>query len=374
MKKKGILFFILLCLLTACNSKNSTSKPTFSSLNSSSNEPITYTDWPQHILDEIKQSCNGFSIPFFEAGYYESEISVTESGTFTIIHCYDFLELGAVERYTQTLINEDYEIEDYTEDYGCFLAQKHISTSSTSIIQYNTQTRYGITYFMIATCVSGTTQAGNQTNQWPSEVAMNLLQTDIPHFEASLYIYSSYLMGDGSLGLLISCYDDNLNENCVSIYEETLISNQFSVSNGYGVKGSLNLIFYYSAYEGEPACFVILAYLKEVKRTTWPQEEILKNTGLTLPAYQQENIYFEFNFVTDQTETFYCIWIWGANDQSLSTYHALLIKEGWIIDTTIDWEDGYVFHDIDNTHTIKCVYYPKELTNEVEDCLFIMIQ
>jgi len=80
MKKKGILFFILLCLLTACNSKNSTSKPTFSSLNSSSNEPITYTDWPQHILDEIKQSCNGFSIPFFEAGYYESLVITLGKG------------------------------------------------------------------------------------------------------------------------------------------------------------------------------------------------------------------------------------------------------------------------------------------------------
>lgn len=368
---------LLACFLCASCQNSTNQSSTTSSFTSTG--PIYQNQWPTDVQNIIEQGCNGFSIPFFEATYYEASLEDTGSGTFAVIYCYGFDETNAVETYTATLESNGYEIEDLTADYGCYYAQKHLSTVSTSIIQYNFMRDPIDNYFMIATAVSGTTQSANQSQNWPKEEIIATLDTNIPSFEnADYYIYSPYVTGDGSLGFIINCYGTNINEQSQEEYKEILKNNGFVISDSgytsFGVKDNLHIMFYFVQYDAEEAYLVIYAYYKDIPSSTWPKEVIQNETGLDLPAYEQENIFIEYQNVTQGDLTYFCIWIWGANDQSLETYHQQLLNEGWLIDETGSIDNGYVYKDKSGQHRIQSIYYPKEVTYETQDCLFLMIR
>ena len=231
---------------------------------------------------------------------------------------------------------------------------------------------------MIATSVTGTTQTSNQTTTWPSEAIQAVLNTNLPYFEADKYVYAPYVTGDGSLGFIINCYGENVDETSQNQYKETLAKEGFTISDSgytsFGVKEDLHIMFYYSQYDLEEAYFVIYAYYKETPSSKWPSNELYASTGLILPIYQQEGITIEYQNVTQENITYFCIWIWGADDQSLETYHQQLLKEGWLIDETGSIDHGYVYKDESGQHRIQSIYYPKEMTYETQDCLFLMIR
>lgn len=367
---------LLACFLCASCQNSTNQSSTTSSFTSTG--PIYQNQWPTDVQNIIEQGCNGFSIPFFEATYYEASLEDTGSGTFAVIYCYGFDEKNAVETYSTTLQNNGYEIEDLTVDYGCYYAQKNISTVSTSVIQYNFVRDPIDNYFMIATSVTGTTQSSNQSTTWPSEAIQAVLNTNLPYFEADKYVYAPYVTGDGSLGFIINCYGENVDETSQDQYKETLAKEGFTISDSgytsFGVKEDLHIMFYYSQYDLEEAYFVIYAYYKETPSSKWPSNELYASTGLILPIYQQEGITIEYQNVTQENITYFCIWIWGADDQSLETYHQQLLKEGWLIDETGSIDHGYVYKDESGQHRIQSIYYPKEMTYETQDCLFLMIR
>ncbi len=371
-------YWFLVFSLFLCSSCQNTTNSSSLESNVFSSNPTYQTKWPDDVQSIIEESCHGFSIPFFEAEYYEASLESSDSGTFAIIYCYRFDERNAVKNYNSILENDGYEIEDLTYDYGCYYAQKSISTVSTSIIQYNYVIDPIDNYFMIATTVTGTTQSTNQTTQWPKEEIEAILNTDLPHYVADYYLYAPYVTGDGSLGIILNCYGENVSQNSEEEYKNILIEAGFEVSvsgNTYfGSKDNLCILFYYSQYEMEEAYFVIYAYYKQVSSSIWPSEQIYQETGLVLPIYQQEGIEIESQLVTQEGSTYYCIWIWGANDTALETYHQQLLNDGWVIDSSGSIENGYVYQDESGQHRIQSIYYPKELTYELQDCLFLMIQ
>ena len=86
---------LLTCFLCASCQNATNQSSTTSSFTSTG--PIYQNQWPTDVLTAIEQSCNGFSIPFFEATYYEASLEDTGSGTFAVIYCYGFDETNAVE-------------------------------------------------------------------------------------------------------------------------------------------------------------------------------------------------------------------------------------------------------------------------------------
>ena len=45
-----------------------------------------------------------------------------------------------------------------------------------------------------------------------------------------------------------------------------------------------------------------------------------------------------------------------------------------MIDETGSIDNGYVYKDKSGQHRIQSIYYPKEVTYETQDCLFLMIR
>ena len=245
--KKILGLFVILLSFCSCHQKDLEQTS-----NSSPSHPVVISDWPNHVLDVIHECCNGFSIPFFavnDNGYYEASVETTGGGSFAVIYCYNFDENEAIESYSNILINNAYEVEDWTIDLGCYVAQKNLSTSTTSIIQYNVVKNAFETYFMIATAVSGTTQSGNESTVWPTKDVISILGEDIPHFEATKYIYSPYVTGDGSYSIIIECYGKDVNQQSEIIYKEQLISEEYVITESsgtfFGQKGNINIMFYY---------------------------------------------------------------------------------------------------------------------------------
>ena len=63
-----------------------------------------------------------------------------------------------------------------------------------------------------------------------------------------------------------------------------------------------------------------------------------------------------------------------ADQKAEEARHQQLLKEGWLIDETGSIDNGYVYKDESGQHRIQSIFYPKEMTYETQDCLFLMIR
>lgn len=374
MKKHSLIFLSLLSLtLIGCKKENTSdisSKPVNSSSpslpvdegssdkNPSSSDDSTIVDsltWPIDVKNNIKQILGEYTLPFYKATEYKSEILTADDGVTQCVSvtCLYVNENSALSSYAAILEKNGFSASTQASNFYF----KDVSKLETQFIQYALTTENDKPALNIQSLVKTT-----RADSWPNNIINTLFNTQVSEVKAETYEYSWDFESINNQNYpdmpAMSIYCNGVSSNVIEEYKTQLSKDGFETSKvndiDYALSTSKNIEISMYNYDSDVLYLSISKHVQD-----WPLLYLQIELKLEIPTFTCENVKYQTQY--QDASKAYVIFCDNATESEYKKYAQSLIDSYNFYrfeDTDIETQ-GYCLYQgsVSNpTHQLQIVY------------------